>query len=115
RFRHMHILPDPSLVFGELAGYWDQLTASQTKEAVRQFTAFGVVVARHNIASHMYQYSKSKQVGFCGDVEFKILDDTNPTMTNYLNLLADLAFYTGVGSKTTQGMGQVVRIMKDEL
>lgn len=114
-FRHMHILPDPPLVFGELASYWDQLTNSQTKEAVREFAAFGVAVSRHDIASHMYQYGQSKQVGFCGDVVFKVLDDTNPTMTAYLNLLADLAFYTGVGSKTTQGMGQVARIMKDEL
>ncbi|MCA9994892.1 MAG: hypothetical protein KDE56_04040, partial [Anaerolineales bacterium] len=27
-FRHMHILPDPPLVFGELASYWDGLTGS---------------------------------------------------------------------------------------
>lgn len=112
RFRHMHILPDPPLVFGELASYWDRLSGSDTKDAVRQFTAFGMAVARHDIASHMYQFSKSKQVGFCGKVVFKLLDDTNPTMTSYLNLLADLAFYTGVGYKTTMGMGQVVRTVK---
>ncbi|MBK8129491.1 MAG: CRISPR system precrRNA processing endoribonuclease RAMP protein Cas6 [bacterium] len=30
-------------------------------------------------------------------------------MIQHLNRLADLAFYTGVGSKTTKGMGQVNR------
>lgn len=118
-FRHMHILPDPPLVFGQLADYWDRLsegalTGSDTRDAVRTFCAEAVVVARYSIETHIYQYRRSKQVGFAGNVAFEILDEAALDMIQHLNRLADLAFYTGVGSKTTQGMGQVVRGMKDE-
>ena len=107
--RHMHVLPDPPLVFGELAGAWDRLTGDDTQSAVRLFAAPHVVVARHAIQTHVYQYRKSKQVGFTGRVTFEILTGKDPAMTRHLNCLADLAFYTGVGSKTTMGMGQVNR------
>ena len=113
-FRYMHILPDPALVFGQLADYWDTLTGSETRDAVRVFCAEGVVVARYNIETHMYQYSRSKQVGFTGCVTYKILDKDAISMIQHLNRLADLAFYTGVGSKTTMGMGQLRRMMNDE-
>lgn len=115
RFRHMHVLPDPALVFGQLASYWDTFTGSDTKDKVRQFANLGMVVARHQIKTHMVQFRKSKQVGFTGRVHFLIQDKENQPMIRRLNLLADLAFYTGVGSKTTMGMGQVMRIMNEEL
>ena len=112
--RHMHILPDPPLVFGQLADYWDRLSEGafpgrDTRDTVRLFCAESVVVARYNIETHMYEYRRSKQVGFTGRVAFEILDKTTPTMIRHLNRLADLAFYTGLGSKTTMGMGQVSR------
>jgi CRISPR-associated endoribonuclease Cas6 len=113
--RHMHILPDPPLVFGQLADYWDRLTGSETREIVRAFCVERVVVARYDIETHMYQYRRSKQVGFTGYVTYEILDTDAISMIRHLNRLADLAFYTGIGSKTTMGMGQVRRIMKDEL
>lgn len=113
-YRHMHILPDPPLVFGQLADYWDKLTGSDTRDAVRQFCAENVVVARHEIKSYMYQYRNSKQVGFTGRVTYEVLDKEEKPIIQHLNRLADLAFYTGVGSKTAQGMGQVNRIRKDE-
>lgn len=117
RFRHMHVLPDPALVFGQLASYWETLTGDTTldKDEVRQFAAMSIVVARHQIKTHMVQFSKSKQVGFTGHVHFLIQDKKDHAMIRRLNLLADLAFYTGVGSKTTMGMGQLMRIKKDEL
>lgn len=112
--RQMHILPDPPLVFGQLADYWDNLTGSDTRDAIRAFCAENVVVARYSLETHMYEYRRSKQVGFVGNVAFAILDEAAAEMIQHLNRLADLAFYTGVGSKTTMGMGQVVRSKKDE-
>lgn len=109
-FRHMHVLPDPSFVFGELASYWDKLTNDNTCEDVRSFCTENVVVARHKIETYIYQYRHSKQIGFVGKVAYEILDKEAIQMIQHLNRLADLAFYTGVGSKTAQGMGQVIRL-----
>ena len=115
--RQMHILPDPPLVFGQLADYWDRLSEGtlgtppgrDTRDTVRLFCAENVVVARYNLDTHMYEYRRSKQVGFTGRVTFEILDKEAADPIKHLNRLADLAFYTGVGSKTTMGMGQVSR------
>lgn len=108
-FRHMHILPDPYFVFGELAGYWDRLTGASWQEELRDFATRCLVVARHDIASHVYQYRHSKHIGFVGHVTYQIMDTSATPLVRHLQRLADLAFYTGVGSKTTQGMGQVIR------
>lgn len=107
--RAMHVLPDPYFVFGELAGNWDRLTGQTTQAAVRSYAAENVVVARHRLETHMYHYTRSFQVGFTGHATFHILDEEDPPLIAHLNRLADLAFFTGVGSKTTMGMGQVRR------
>ena len=99
RFRHMHILPDPPLVFGELAGYWDRLTGNDTQGTIREFTAFNVAVSRHDIQTHALQFPRSKQIGFTGSVDFKVLDKNAAEMIQHLNRLADLAFYTGLVQK----------------
>jgi CRISPR-associated endoribonuclease Cas6 len=107
--RRSHVLPDPYFVFGELANRWDTLTGSETKEAVRQYVSEHMVVARHNIKTHMVQFGRGRQVGFTGRVAYQSLDKENDDMLRHLNRLADFAFYSGVGSKTTMGMGQVMR------
>ncbi|GAB4155974.1 MAG: hypothetical protein Fur0021_23830 [Candidatus Promineifilaceae bacterium] len=108
--RAMHVLPDPYFVFGELARYWDTYTGHEIMEDCQNFAAESVVVARHEIATHIYQFGPHvRQVGFAGTVTFEIKDKTETALIQHLNRLADLAFYTGLGYKTTMGMGQVVR------
>jgi CRISPR-associated endoribonuclease Cas6 len=113
--RRMHVLPDPPLVFGELAGYWDRLTGDDTQTAVRDFAAGDVVVSRYELATHMGDYGGGRlQIGFAGRAAFEILNPAHPDLTRHLNRLADLAFFTGLGSKTTMGMGQVRRMGREE-
>lgn len=113
--RRMHVLPDPPLVFGELAGYWDGLTGDDTQAAVRDFAARDVVVSRYDLATHMGDYGGGRlQIGFAGRAAFEILNHDQPDLARHLNRLADLAFFTGLGSKTTMGMGQVRRIGREE-
>lgn len=113
--RRVHVLPDPPLVFGELAGSWDRLTGDDTQAAVREFAAFDVVVSRYELATHMGDYGGGRlQVGFAGRVAFDILNSAHPDLTRHFNRLADLAFFTGLGSRTTMGMGQVRRMGREE-
>jgi len=109
RFRQMRVLPDPDLLFGELARYWDALTQDNSRDDVMDYAREAVVISRHKLETHMYEFRSSKQVGFTGSVVYKLLDKNETTLIAHLNRLADLAFYTGVGYKTTMGMGQVMR------
>lgn len=110
RHRLHHILPDPYFVFGELAGYWDTLTGQTTQPQTRTFAAECIAVARHQLHTVMADFGRNtRQVGFVGTAQYRILDAANLPMARHINRLADLAFFTGVGTKTTMGMGQVRR------
>lgn len=108
--RKMYVLPDPVLVFSTLASYWDEMAGDQLQEAVQTFVPPNVVISYHSIKTIMLRFSDSPQIGFVGDVTYTILDETDPALVRHLNRLADLAFFTGLGSKVTMGMGQVSRI-----
>ena len=113
-FRLMQVLPVPAVFFREVARYWDDLTGDETREAVEAYAEDAVAVARHKIHTRMFRYRHNRlQVGFSGKVTYEILDKENASMIRHLNRLADLAFFTGVGSKTTMGMGQVYRRKKE--
>ena len=113
-FRLKYVLPDPGRVFGELARYWDEMAGDDLMDGVSAYAKEAVAVSRHNIRTRMYRYRRSKQIGFTGNVHYAILDSENDEMIRHLNRLADLAFYTGLGSKTTMGMGQVYRMIEDD-
>lgn len=108
--RYTLAMPLPDFVFGSLARSWDMLTGHETSEAVWAFSADHVTVSRHDIQTRMFDFGNNKrQIGFEGKVQFEILDFSSPPIVRHLHRLADLAFFTGVGGKTTQGMGQTRR------
>lgn len=53
--------------------------------------------------------SRSKFIGFIGEVTYRILGDVDPLVIKQINTLADFAIYSGIGRKTPMGMGMVRR------
>ncbi|HEY9729049.1 MAG TPA: CRISPR system precrRNA processing endoribonuclease RAMP protein Cas6, partial [Chroococcales cyanobacterium] len=45
-----------------------------------------------------------------GAMNFRILGDVEPLVIKQINALADFALYSGVGRKTTMGMGMLRRL-----
>jgi CRISPR/Cas system endoribonuclease Cas6 (RAMP superfamily) len=69
-----------------------------------------VVVKRiQGLETRMLRYRRAPQVGFVGRVCYGLMAEDSAARAQ-LDALANLAFYTGVGMKTTQGMGQVRRV-----
>lgn len=108
--RKVIVLPQPELVFGELARYWDALTGEATMEKVVAFSAENILISQHKITTVISVFGSVKQIGFKGRVEFELLPTENDWFIRHLNCLADLAFYTGLGARTGLAMGQVSRI-----
>jgi len=110
--RQVMPLPLPRLVFGNLSRSWNQLappSLSIDRRALRVYVEDNVVVARMTgVETRMLFYSNAPQLGFVGRVTFEFKGD-DPVMRSRLSALADLAFYAGVGYKTTMGMGQCRR------
>lgn len=107
--QRMVLIPVPQYVFASLRGAWNRLTDDELPIGFEEWVAECVFVreVRH-WETAVYQLKRGTYPGGFGDVTFEALDPA-PTFVRMLNLLADFAFYSGVGTKTTMGMGQVRR------
>ena len=108
-------LPLPELVFSSLARTWNLWAPPELhvdRIAVERFAREGVVVAgMRDVQTRMLQFKRSPQVGFVGRVFYDI-KDPDEEMGRLFNVLAEFAFYAGVGMKRTMGMGMVRRLVK---
>jgi len=120
----MDLLPQPESVFDSLARRWNSLVAEPEGLTLidrRQLSAFigdRVHVSRlAGVETQALRFARGMQLGFVGTVTYVVQGVSGPTadeatleQARILDLLADFAFYSGVGYKTTMGMGQVRRI-----
>lgn len=108
----MEPFPHPALFFGSLAAAWNHVSPRPLdKAAVRAYAEETVVVGLYQMRSKMVRYWGQPQIGGTGNVTYLLKDRRNRPMIRTLNLLADFAFYSGAGYKTTMGMGQCRRIV----
>ena len=120
-------LPTPSLVFGSLLSRWMSFTAHRLidlpHDQVTAFIQHHVLISQHNIRTQLVRGKQGgKEIGFVGDVVYELahksdyLHNHNPSLeallrdehiwfARTLDLLADFAVYSGIGRKTTTGMG----------
>lgn len=110
----MEFFPTPEMFFGSVAARWGELTglpAPMSNKDLRQYVAETVVISAFNVKTILCRYWGNPQIGGVGRVTYELRDTANLEMVNFLNLLADFAFYSGVGAKTAFGMGQVRRLV----
>lgn len=107
----MHIpIPLPALVFGSLVDRWNAFSPVPLDANLRQFADQRVAISQYRLASEMVpQKNKALRVGGKGDVTYLVLE-REPYWVTALNILADYAFYSGVGAQSATGMGQTRRI-----
>lgn len=107
----MHIpIPLPALVFGSLVDRWNAFSPVPLDANLRQFADQRVAISQYRLASEMVpQKNKAFRVGGKGDVTYLVLE-REPYWVSALNILADYAFYSGVGAQSATGMGQTRRI-----
>lgn len=71
-----------------------------------------VTITRHEIRTRPFrQDSEITLTGFVGQATFRIIGDISPHIVKAVNLLADFALFSGLGKKTTRGMGMIRRII----
>ncbi len=122
-------LPLPALVFDSLLLRWMAFTSHRLRDLpgdqMAAYLAHHIVISRHDIRTAMVRgKGGGKEIGFYGDVSFELLRRSDhlkkqdAALENLLqaegvwfartaNLLAEFALYSGVGRKTTTGMGVI--------
>ena len=108
--QRMILIPAPRFIFGALRGTWNRSTGDEIPLAFETWVDDFVFVREvRNWQTAVYQLKRGVHPGGFGDVTFEALDH-HAVHLRTLNLLADFAFYSGIGSKTTMGMGQARRL-----
>ena len=105
-------LPQPDLFFGSLVDRWNSLSPLPVDVAVRQWCRAWVEASRFDLETVLFEAKKRvKLVGAIGTITYSVRDP-DIDGARLLHMLTNFAFYSGVGMKTSMGMGQVRRLQE---
>lgn len=117
----------PNLVYGSLHRQWELFCGIDLPEELPAFIEHFLMLSRYDLETKMLTFKNGgKQVGFIGTATYEIakrnqrlervdaelnalLLDNHYMLGQIINLLTDFAYYSGVGIKTSTGMGMVRR------
>ena len=122
---HYALLPLPHYVFPNLARRWEDIAPPELSTLVQSHLIEvyalrdGVVITDYALQPHHVHFTTHMQPGFIGRCTYRLRDgahlasskdgdnkETPLSLQQQLWLLAQLAFYSGVGYKTSMGMGR---------
>lgn len=114
-------LPLPDLVFGSLLRNWNQFAPTSFLEAnlLKEICSHHLEMTHHRISSQLARlvfpredgtYRTTTFPGFVGSCAFRLVELHDQSIIKTLNALADFAFFSGVGAKTTMGFGVTTRL-----
>lgn len=110
--------PMPRLVFLTLADKWNALSpvhlGTDINETIEEFLELRWY--RLRTRSLRLPYTREPEIGFVGKCVYRLRPRAKEAelLLRIVNLLADFAFYAGVGGKTAMGMGQTRRIVLEQ-
>jgi CRISPR-associated endoribonuclease Cas6 len=112
--KKLELLPLPGVVFKSIAKRWNLLAppAVRLEESLIEAAWKDTLVSDYRIQTRTEQMKNGPQKGFVGQCTYELPPD--PAQQRVLTLLADAAFYLGVGAKTTRGMGLCRRVVARE-
>jgi CRISPR-associated endoribonuclease Cas6 len=104
------LMPMPRLIFASLWESWHAFAPVPLLPALLPVLSAEVDVLRYELKTQMYDFGNYRQVGFVGPCTFGLSPRQPADALRGMQLLLESAFFTGVGYKTTMGMGQTRRL-----
>lgn len=101
--QNIQTFPLPELVFGSLHRRWNAFTPEEYKFPDIEWMG---LVSAYELKTQALKMESGAEIGAQGWVKYRFKDDKQAKIAN---ILANLAFFSGVGRKTSMGMGQVRR------
>lgn len=106
-------LPLPGLVFGSLVERWNAFSPVAVSEEARRFAEECLAISRFRLSTHtLAGKEQALRIGFIGRCRYTALNRDRYWL-GVIQMLADYAFYAGVGYQTTVGMGQARRVVEE--
>jgi CRISPR-associated endoribonuclease Cas6 len=105
------LLPLPDFFFNSLYRRWNEFSDIKLNENLLELIKTNISISGfNNLRTQKVMVKGNKITGTVGDVEYKILGDSPEDFIYQVNILANFAYFSGVGIKTAMGMGQVYRL-----
>ncbi len=101
------VFPTPEEVLGSLAEKWEAFAPLRLRFASNVDLEGAVMASRYQLESCYLTDGGFPAKGFHGRCEYRTAKDADDVTTRVVHVLIDFAFYAGIGSMTTMGMGQV--------
>lgn len=106
--RRIESFPLPRMAVAGLRSRWDRWTSEGWGRDFEEWVERNVIIERvWEWRTERFAYRRQNYVGGVGKVSWRLLDSSDGERAAHLNRLLHLAFYTGIGYKTTHGLGQV--------
>jgi CRISPR-associated endoribonuclease Cas6 len=116
---HPVMLPLPQYVFQNLIKRWEDIAPPDLVSVIEKerLTAYleadGIIIEDYDLKAHRVHFTTHEQRGFVGSCTYQLrspYERTSPdaplTFGQQIRLLAQLAFYSGIGYKTAMGLGR---------
>ena len=105
-------LPLPRLVFGSLLDRWNAFAPLRIDPEILVVVEQACTIARYDLRTEAVPLGGGLQIGFVGRCTYGLppgrgIRPADEYAWRVLHLLANFAFFAGVGAKTTMGMGTV--------
>jgi len=108
RRRRVEVFPLPRMAVNGLRRRWDGWTGERWGREFEEWVERNVIVERvWQWETQVFPYKRQSYVGGVGKLAYRLLDSRDKAKAAHLNRLLHLAFFTGIGYKTTHGLGQV--------
>jgi CRISPR-associated endoribonuclease Cas6 len=101
--------PLPELIFGNLLDRWNDFGLLAFPPELRRYAAECLLIKRFDLKSRRIPVVGGIQVGMVGRVFF-VTSNYDRYWMSLLHVLAEYAFYSGVGAKTALGLGQAQKV-----
>ena len=103
QLQNIQTFPLPQLVFGSLFRKWNSFAPDEHKFPDIQWKG---LVSAYELKTQALKMESGAEIGAQGYVKYRFKDEEQAKIAN---ILANFAFFSGVGRKTSMGMGQVRR------
>lgn len=108
-------LPDPLLVYQSLWQKWQAFSDEPVPEKIFEEMMSSVAVSALDGHTRVWKFPRYKMTGFVGVVGYELVKPVSDEAERLFGALSGLAFFAGVGYKTTMGMGQCRIVEQEEL
>jgi CRISPR-associated endoribonuclease Cas6 len=104
--RRASLQPDPRLVFSSLARRWAACSSVPDRPGDLPAVAHAVRATRFDVKTRTAPLRRFREVGFVGCCEFTVDSSAPVAVRQWFHVLCRFAVFSGVGQRTTMGMGQ---------